>query len=377
MTTPHHVVLVPGFFGFGKLGELSYFLGVREALERAFERSGLAVVVHEVETLPTASIRHRAARVLEALGRVARSGPGPIHLVGHSTGGLDARVAILPTASLPAVTDFCDHARIKSLVTVACPHHGTPLAAFFGGAMGKPALRVSALTAMELLRHGRVPLAAAMKLGQYLSQVDRMLGLERTVADQLYDQLLSDFDEARRESLIDFLRAIGTDQSLVFQLTPAGCDLLNACTANPVGVRHGCVVTRARAPRAWNVVRHARDVYAQYLHGLFAALYVIASRSLHADLPEPTPAQRAVLEASYGSMPRRTDNDGIVPTLSQLFGPVIHAARADHLDVTGNYGRRLDGELAADWLPSHSAFDEAGFEHLWADVAAFITAAAE
>ena len=53
----HHVVLVPGFFGFGSLGELTYFVGVRQALERAFERFSLNVHVVEVQTLPTASIR--------------------------------------------------------------------------------------------------------------------------------------------------------------------------------------------------------------------------------------------------------------------------------------------------------------------------------
>jgi triacylglycerol lipase len=369
----HHVILVPGFFGFGRLGELQYFLGVRESLARAFRRAELDVAVHEVETLPTASIRHRAARVLEAIARVARDWEGPIHLVGHSTGGLDARVAIAPTASLPAIADFREYDRIQSLITIACPHHGTPLAAFFGGAAGKPALRLSAMTAMELLRHGRGPLNAAIKLGQQLAKIDNLLGLERTVADQLYDQLLSDFDDDRRESLIEFLRAISADQSLVYQLTPAGCDLLNACTADPSGVRYGCVVTRARAPRAWNVVRHAHDVYAQYLHALYSALYVISSRSLHADLPEPSAEQRQALESAYGRLPRRSDSDGIVPTLSQLWGPVIHAAKADHLDVIGNYGQEIREVVTADWLPSNSGFDHGSFEVLWSKVAEFIT----
>ncbi len=369
----HHVVLVPGFFGFGRLGGLRYFLGVRESLERAFRRHGLDVEVHEVETLPTASIRHRAARVLEAITRVSRIDTGPIHLVGHSTGGLDARVAIAPTASLPAITDFRDYDRIRSLVTVSCPHHGTPLAAFFGGAAGKPALRLSAMTAVELLRHGRAPLSAALKLGQYMARLDNLLGLERTVADQLYDQLLSDFDDEGRETLIEFLRGVSNDQSLVYQLTPAGCDLLNACTADPIGVRYGCVVTRARAPRAWNVVRHAHDVYAQYLHGLYSALYMISSRSLHADLPEPTPDQLTALVTGFGRPPRRGENDGVVPTLSQLWGPVIHTAKADHLDVIGNYGQEVGEVITADWLPSNSGFDHGHFEHLWSKVAEFIT----
>jgi hypothetical protein len=35
LVTPVHIVLVPGFFGFGRLGEISYFAGVREVLESA------------------------------------------------------------------------------------------------------------------------------------------------------------------------------------------------------------------------------------------------------------------------------------------------------------------------------------------------------
>ena len=53
----HQIVLVPGFFGFGHLGELAYFNGVGAALERAFRARGVPVAITEVTTLPTASIR--------------------------------------------------------------------------------------------------------------------------------------------------------------------------------------------------------------------------------------------------------------------------------------------------------------------------------
>ncbi|MEO6598720.1 MAG: hypothetical protein ABIQ16_02530, partial [Polyangiaceae bacterium] len=51
----HHVLLIPGFFGFGKFGELSYFSGVKEAIEESFTAIGLQVTVTEVPTLPMAS----------------------------------------------------------------------------------------------------------------------------------------------------------------------------------------------------------------------------------------------------------------------------------------------------------------------------------
>ena len=86
----HRVLLISGFFGFEAVGDLRYFEGVGDALRRAYEAESESVDVREVRTLPTASIRDRAARVLEALEDLAEDGSGPIHLVGHSTGGLAA-----------------------------------------------------------------------------------------------------------------------------------------------------------------------------------------------------------------------------------------------------------------------------------------------
>ena len=62
-----HVVLVPGFFGFESLGELRYFAGVSELLRARLEARGRKAEVLELASLPTASIRHRAALVLDAL----------------------------------------------------------------------------------------------------------------------------------------------------------------------------------------------------------------------------------------------------------------------------------------------------------------------
>src|SRR6266545_3376138 len=137
----HHVILIPGFFAFAGLGELRYWSGVDIALQRAFEAFELHVDITEIETLPTASIRYRAARVLEAIERVCQIDDGPIHLIGHSTGGLDARLAVIPTAALPTSASLKACERVASIVTIATPHHGTPLAATFGSAMGQPILR--------------------------------------------------------------------------------------------------------------------------------------------------------------------------------------------------------------------------------------------
>jgi hypothetical protein len=369
----HHVVLVPGFFGFGSLGEISYFAGVREALGRAFARLALDVDVVEVPTLPTASIRHRAARVQETLARIARTESGPLHIVGHSTGGLDARLAIAPTASLPTTEKFRDHDRLRSLVTVSTPHFGTPVASFFGSAAGYPLLRLVAKLLGSSLKHGHLPLAYGLRIGGLLVRADDALGLRNTIADEFFHAVIADFSPERRAEIIAFLEGISNDQSLVFQLTPAGCDLLNASTADPDTLRYGSVVSHAPAARLSNLRALKHDPYAQSMHALYAVLYRIAGFGKAQTLPEPVPEQRRVLERVFGEYPRRSWSDGLVPTLSQVWGEVVHATRADHLDVVGHYGSLRPGSRTSDWLPSCSGFDDAAFEDLWSDVASFIT----
>jgi triacylglycerol lipase len=374
--SPHHIVLVPGFFGFGSLGELTYFIGVREALERAFAAQGLDVEVVEVPTLPTASIRTRAARVQETLARVAASGPGLIHIVGHSTGGLDARLAIAPTASLPTDVEFDAHERLRTLVSVNTPHFGTPLASFFGSAAGYPLLRLLAALSVGALRRGHLPLALGFRLGRMFTRADDVLGLKGTIADQFLDDVIADFSPARRAELIAFIENVSSDQSLIFQLTAAGCDLLNASTADPENVRYGSVVCQARPPSALNLISLRQDFYAQWMHALYAALHFIAGHAKLRQLPEPVAEQRAALERAFGSMPSSVASDAIVPTLSQLWGEVVHATHADHLDVVGHYGSLRHQRHGTDWLPSFSGFGDREFDALWSAVARFITAEA-
>jgi hypothetical protein len=122
---------------------------------------------------------------------------------------------------------------------------------------------------------------------------------------------------------------------------------------------------------------HSYDVYAQSMHVVFSALWLLASRSNEEALPLLEDDVHSLLEASYGQAPSPADNDGVVPTLSQVWGPVLHAVSADHLDVVGHYGaeRMVDG-VHADWLPADSGFDDEGFETTWRKIADFIAEAA-
>lgn len=85
------VFLVPGFFGFTNLGDFAYFSHFREVLAERLAEAGVEAVVHPLDTLPTSSMLMRARRLFEHVK--AHYQPGDeIHLVGHSTGGLDARL---------------------------------------------------------------------------------------------------------------------------------------------------------------------------------------------------------------------------------------------------------------------------------------------
>lgn len=366
----HQVLLVPGCFGFASFGELSYFNGVRERLAESFAQRGLNVTVTEVKTLPTASIRVRAARVLEALVRIAENSTGPIHVIGHSTGGLDARLAIAPTASLPTSAKLENYERVRTLVSVCCPHFGTPIATFFSSTLGKPLLRSFARYWMWVLKRGRWPVAIMLRLGYFVVRLRDPFKKHKSTFDELYEKFLNDLGDERRLELIQFLDAVSTDQSLVFQLTPAGCDLLNACTADPELV-YGSVVARARKPTFRTFLRSMRDLYSQIMYPIYSALHFIAARG-EGELPPLTPPQAARLASRYPELPSTRDSDGVVPTRSQVWGELIHAADADHLDVVGQFGRVDESSWAGDWIPSYTGFTSQDFTALWADVADFV-----
>jgi hypothetical protein len=372
----HHVLLVPGFFGFGSLGELAYFAGIRPLLQRCFERAGVSLSITEVATLPTASIRVRAAAVRDALAQIVESSDGPIHIVGHSTGGLDARLAIAPTASLPARFEFSAYHRVRSLVTVCCSHFGSPVATFFSGWFGRWLLRVGARYLSWGLERGRLPLVFALRAGYWLLGAWRAFRRTPNTFDELFTKLARDLSDERRAELVTFLRAVAADEALVFQLTPAGCDLLNACTAEP-NVRYGSVVARAPRPRWRAFLQYFGDPYAQLVYPLYTFLYRLAARHEARWIPRAVGSQRERLLEFFGELPSPRDNDGICPTNSQLWGELVHATTADHLDVVGHFGSTSPTATDGDWLPSHSGFDSARFERLWSDVAAFILSDAE
>ena len=370
MARPHHVVLVPGFFGFANLGDFTYFGHVRDLLTELGPTLGIDGEVEVVRTEPTASLPRRAALVCEAMSALLDRSPGRISLVGHSSGGLDARLVVTPGVALPTGADVERCARaVRAVVTVSAPHHGTPLAQAFSSLLGQQALRLLSLITIHALRTGRLPITAVLKLAQL---VRFRKAPPSGVLDQLYQQLLADFSGERRKSVETFLADVRTDQGLVGQLTPAGMELFNASAEDRPGLPYGCVVTQARPPGLKSLWAAGFDPYAQSTHALFVGLQRFAAgspRDARARLPE---AATAVLRRAYGRIPSPAANDGIVPTLSQVHGKVLHAAWADHHDVLGHFNAPTHVPPHFDWMASGSGFTRERFEALWEDVAGFL-----
>ncbi len=357
--------LLPGFFGFANLGEFVYFGHVRNMLVDELHRRRIDAEVHVVLTHPSASIRARARDLLATLTSTAQDDDGPIHLIGHSTGGLDARLFVTPGVdlgdvhNLPLPENFVG--RVKSIVCVATPNRGTGLSSFFGGLMGAKLLELLSLFTVYVLRYGRIPLTYAFRLASVFVRMDKKLGWKNTVVDQLFADLLADFSPERRTAVAAFFQQVTTDQSLVAQLAPEAMDLFNAGVGDRPGIRYGSVITQARPPTFRTRLSSGFDPYAQVTHSLYAFIHKRAPiRPVNL-----SDAHRAGLRAGYGLLPRDNASDGIVPTNSQPWGDVIAAVWADHLDVIGHFDGPAFTPPHIDWILSSTGFRRDQFEEVW------------
>jgi hypothetical protein len=116
------------------------------------------------------------------------------------------------------------------------------------------------------------------------------------------------------------------------------------------------------------------NLYAQLMYPVYWLLHRLSREKDDQLRTQLSAEQLTELDAGLGRAARGQDSDGIVPVLSQVWGPVLHVAQGDHLDVVGQYGALGEETWGGDWLPSGSGFDGAAFEALWSEVARFIAA---
>ncbi|HEY8153177.1 MAG TPA: triacylglycerol lipase [Myxococcota bacterium] len=372
MERTHHIYLVPGFLGFANLGRITYFGHVVRILGERLGAAGLEPKIHIVRTPPTASLPVRAARVAEVIDATARRGGAPLHLIGHSSGGLDVRLFTAPGVGLPTALDVEQlAARVRTVVTVAAPHHGTPLASFFATLRGQQLLQLLSLSTVYVLNFGHLPLAALLWMGSLFVRFGGMIA-NSDLLDELFGRLLEDFTVGRRRAVRALLRDVVRDQALMLQLTPEAMEVFNASVLPRTSIRYGAVVTQAACPNLLSTLRMGLDPAAQVTHALYTALHQLIATTPGRVAPKLAPDQARALQRAYREMPSPDANDGIVPTLSQAWGRIIHAAVADHLDVLGHFRDAAHDPPHVDWLVSGSGFDRQRFEALWTDVARFL-----
>ena len=267
-------------------------------------------------------------------------------------------------------------ARVRSVVTIATPHHGTPLASFFTTLRGQQLLQLLSLLTIYMLHFGHLPLAGLLWMGSRFVRLGDLVA-NSELLDELFGRLLEDFTAARRRSVRAMLRDVVHDQALMLQLTPEAMEVFNASVLPRPGVRYGAVVAEAARPSLCSTIAVGLDPAAQVTHAIYGVLYRLAAATPRHLSPRLAPEVARALRHAYGATPSAAANDGIVPTRSQAWGRVVHAAIADHLDVLGHFRDASHDPPHVDWLVTGSGFDRARFEALWSDVTRFLTAGAD
>jgi len=353
-------------FGFARVASFSYFEHVIRALTDRFAQRGRAARVVVCDVHPTASVRRRALRLAQTVREHAGADADPIHVVGHSTGGLDARLVASPSVHLPGIApdDLAWLPRLRSITTMNTPHYGTPLAAFFATKSGQQVLYAAMALTVTVLKLGAPPLAAASALMAAFSRVSG--AIELSVMERTSESIIRVLDDASSRDLRGFLRLIRDDQGAVIQLTPEAMDLFQAAVEDRPGVRYQCVASFAPRDGIRGFFRSPPSPWAVVSMAIFNTFYNITA-SLDARYPcrAPDEATYDKLRAMVGSKPADTESDGVVPLYSQLWGDPIWVGRGDHLDVVGHFpGRATKGKAPAhvDWLRSGAGFDETRFE---------------
>jgi pimeloyl-ACP methyl ester carboxylesterase len=332
---PPAIALVPGFFGFDHRGESTYFAdrfvaGLRCVLEA---RGVSGVPVLSVSTLGIASLQRRQADLLAELTALESptlkaprlGGPRTWHLVGHSTGGVDAALLLrdAPLAGAKAGATFGEKGwgkwgelvdRVSSVTTIAAPHFGTglaesPLARWSGGELSMPAVRDMALAAVDVARRGDV--GSRIRFAMSATPGVRKMPL--------------------------FLLQMMLMNQLARDLRP---QVLGSLSARPIRRsaegRVFSIATVAPRPEAGHPDKLFRDMW-RWTHD---------GTATHSSLSQPPPAalddlalrlpsQRGILLPPIDA----GDNDGIVTTQRQVLGELIGVVVGDHVDVLGRYRR--------------------------------------
>ena len=385
------VLLIPGIFGFGAFGSdeepiLEYFAGVRNILEP--QLGDWKVLVHEPP--PTGSLDERVASLYDAVWRLQHGQRLPhakeqvtahrIHLVGHSTGGVDAR--LLANKDFHWVGGPRDEERaailasIGTIVTISAPFRGTPVVRHID-ALRDPVLTVAHyLTLLGVFRNSHVDGLFLRLLRGAAGGVAGLLGLaslvrtpSRIVA-HLGRRAAARPDTGDEEQghtvavqIQSFLRKLENDRQLYHDLSVEHMRDVNERLRETSEFPLICsYVTISPRPPCIDI---GRDMLGRLVYGILYGR--TTQRQL--DGAQPGSCDRLIgsPERIAKLMASRVSCDGAVPTRSQTLEDKAQGiVLADHLDVVGSF----EGGTGADVMRSGSGFDQKLFEELWCDIAA-------
>jgi pimeloyl-ACP methyl ester carboxylesterase len=363
-------------FGFGRLAGVDYFHHVRRALTERFVARGDRIVTEVVPSPPTSSLRHRAKILAKAVVHTLRDETGPVHLVGHSTGGLDARLVLSPSTSLgiePRELEWTR--RVNSLVTMNTPHYGTPLAGYFTTVAGTRMLYALSLLTVVTLSVGEPSLAVFSKLLSSIGGVDSLFGEDLRLISRVTDMFLRVVDKRGRTDVLRYLHKVRIDQGGIIQIMPEAIDLLNAAAENNPHVRYGCMISMAPAPTEMKFAKRLFSPYAAATAAIYSTLYhVTAQRPKVYPYAKPSPEQLEQFRWRFTRPVDDRDSDGIVPTLSMLWGKLIWAGEADHLDILGHFHDDERPAQHVDWMTSGAHITRVRFGQAMDALADFLLA---
>jgi hypothetical protein len=331
MRTSDVVALVPGFLGFARFGGFYYFADrliavIRGVMEEAL---GRPVPVVPVTTLPTDGLADRQQELLgnlfevcDKVGDVER-----IHLIGHSTGGVDAQLLACTTSFAGDPWDADDGAvleKIRSVVTISAPHFGTGLAE------------------SRLARWGENPLLHPTAL---LPELRTLVNLALLVPRDL--AATAGLGLAAPNDVLRFMWQVAQNRELIRDLRPEAMQEVRARLTHDPRIALTCFVT-GTSPR--DDGDRPSDPFFRDLHGLTEGPPSVAAEvegcgRLLRDLLEARPD--LVIRRDGARMPDFSPglNDGVVNSLRQLVHPdradeVGGFVVADHADVLGHYDRQ-------------------------------------
>lgn len=360
-------------FGFAELAGYDYFTHLRAGLEQRFQAAGLSVLFEDVPAPPTSSLRYRSRILASTIAKSAGNEEGPIHLVGHSTGGLDVRLVLSPSVNLGLPAELMAfRSRVESAVLINAPHYGTPLAGYFATVSGTRFLYALSLLTVVSLSFGEPSLAIFSRLLAGVGNIDAVLGGNLKLLSRITDSVLRFVEKDSREEIHEFLSMIRVDQGAIIQIMPEAMDLFNAATENAPHVRYACVASAAPPPRSLRMARRIRSPYAALTAALFSMLYQFTSQCRKVyPYARPTPRQSELIRAGVDHPVSDASNDGIVPTLSMIWGELIWAGEADHLDVLGHFYDEIKPTNHTDWVTSGARFTRQRFRALLDAIAQF------